>query len=93
MFYVYILTNKTNNVLYIGMTNDIQRRMTEHKSEMIDGFSKRYHTHKLVYFETTTSSYEAISREKQIKSWNRKRKNKLVETMNPKWEDLYDALL
>ena len=71
MFYVYILTNKANNVLYIGMTNDIQRRMTEHKSEMIDGFSKRYHTHKLVYFEEYEHPTEAISREKQLTGYNR----------------------
>ncbi len=64
MYYVYILTNKTNNVLYIGMTNNIKRRIYEHRSEMIDGFSKRYHTHKLVYFEEYEHPIEAISREK-----------------------------
>ena len=88
MFYVYILTNKANNVLYIGMTNDIQRRMTEHKSEMIDGFSKRYHTHKLVYFEEYGHSIEAISREKQLKGWTRSKKNELVLSMNPEHKDL-----
>ena len=88
MFYVYILTNKANNVLYIGMTNDIQRRMTEHKSEMIDGFSKRYHTHKLVYFEKYRDSIEAISREKQLKGYKRDKKIALINQLNPEWNDL-----
>ena len=92
MFYVYILTNKANNVLYIGMTNDIQRRMTEHKNEMIDGFSKRYHTHKLVYFEEYGHSIEAISREKQLKGYKRFKKIALIEKMNPNWNDLSEYL-
>ena len=84
MYYVYILTNKTNNVLYIGMTNDIHRRITEHKSEMIDGFSKRYHTHKLVYFEEYGDSMEAISREKQLKGY--KHEDIVIKT----WITLYN---
>ena len=90
MYYVHILTNKTNNVLYIGMTGDIQRRISEHKSEMIDGFSKRYHTHKLVYFEEYGDSMEAISREKQLKGYKRDKKIALIDKMNPDWNDLSD---
>ena len=87
-YYVYFLTNRSNSVLYVGVTNNLQRRLYEHKHELADGFTKRYHVHKLVYFETTTDVKAAIGREKQIKSWSRARKNSLVETMNPKWEDL-----
>ena len=87
-YYVYFLTNRTNSVLYVGVTNNLQRRLYEHKKELADGFTKRYHVHKLVYFETTTDVRAAIAREKQIKSWSRARKNALIETMNPKWEDL-----
>ena len=92
MYYVYILTNKTNNVLYIGMTNDIHRRIYEHKSEIVDGFSKRYHTHKLVYFEKYSNPTEAISREKQLKGYKRFKKIALIEQMNPSWKDLSDDL-
>ena len=87
-YYVYFLTNRTDSVLYVGVTNDLRRRLFEHQNELADGFTKRYHVHKLVYFETTTDVKAAIEREKQIKSWSRARKNDLVETMNPKWEDL-----
>ena len=87
-YYVYFLTNRTDSVLYVGVTNDLRRRLFEHQNELADGFTKRYHVHKLVYFETTTDVKAAIEREKQIKSWSRARKNALVETMNPKWEDL-----
>ena len=93
MFYVYILTNKTNHMLYIGMTNDIKRRIFEHKSEMIEGFSKRYHTHKLVYFEEYGSPTEAISREKQLKGYKRDKKTALINKMNSDWNDLSEALL
>ncbi len=92
MYYVYILTNKTNRVLYIGMTNDINRRISEHKSEMIDGFSKRYHTHKLVYFEEYGCPTEAISREKQLKGFKRDKKIALINKMNSDWNDLSEAL-
>ena len=72
------------------MTNDIQRRMIEHKSEMIDGFSKRYHTHKLVYFEEYTHPTEAIAREKQLKRYKRDKKIALIEKRNPNWNDLME---
>ena len=91
MYYVYILTNKTNYVLYIGMTNDINRRISEHKSEMIDGFTKRYHTHKLVYFEKYESPTEAIAREKQLKGYKRDKKIDLINKMNSEWDDLSEA--
>ena len=94
MYYVYMLANITGTVVYTGVTNDVVRRVYEHKHNLDpNSFTAKYSVHKLVYYENTSSRYEAISREKQIKSWNRKRKNELVESMNPKWEDLYDSLL
>ena len=94
MYYVYILANITGTVVYTGVTNNLIRRVYEHKHDLNpNSFSAKYAVHKWVYFEETSSNYEAISREKQIKSWNRRRKNKLVESKNPKWTDLYDSLL
>ena len=94
MYYVYILANVTGTVVYTGVTNDLIRRVYEHKHNSDpNSFTARYSVQKLVYYESTSSRYEAISREKQIKSWNRKRKNELVESKNPKWEDLYDSIL
>ena len=87
-YYVYLLTNKGNTVLYTGMTNDLQRRLYEHREGPVESFTKQYHVHKLVYFETTPDVRTAIEREKQIKGWSRKRKDALVATMNPKWVDL-----
>ena len=86
--YVYILTNDWGNVIYVGMTRNIERRLYEHKQELADGFTKRYHVHKLVYYEQTNDAYAAVTRERQLKGWTRKRKNELVETVNPNWEDL-----
>lgn len=74
MYYVYILTNKTNAVIYIGVTNDLSRRLYEHKNEQIDGFTKKYHIHKLVYFEEYSEINAAIAREKQLKRWVRVKK-------------------
>lgn len=90
MYYIYILTNKTNSVMYIGITNDLQRRIYEHKSEIFDGFSKRYHTSKLVYFEEYSDVNQAIGREKQLKGWSRAKKNDLVRKMNPTLKDLLE---
>ena len=87
-YYVYILTNWNNKVMYIGVTNDLQRRVYEHKNHLVDGFTAKYNIHKLVYFEQTTDVRAAIEREKQLKGWIRKRKNNLVETMNPEWKNL-----
>ena len=88
-YFIYLLTNNYNNVLYAGVTNDLNRRLTEHKNKLIKGFTKKYNVSKLVYFEESTSIDEASNREKQIKKWNRKRKNELVETINKEWVDLY----
>ena len=84
----YILTNWNNKVLYTGATNNLERRLYEHRNELADGFTKRYHVHKLVYYDTTTDVTAAIAREKQIKGWTRQKKNALVETINPEWRDL-----
>ncbi|MBQ4651893.1 MAG: GIY-YIG nuclease family protein [Oscillospiraceae bacterium] len=92
-YYVYMLTNSTNVVLYTGVTGDLIRRVYEHKNELDpDSFTARYKTHKLVWYEYTEDVRAAIEREKQIKSRSRKYKNALVEIMNPKWEDLYPGL-
>ena len=88
MYYVYILTNKYNTVVYTGVTNNLERRLYEHRNHFVDGFTKRYNLNKLVYFETTSDVDSAIEREKQIKGWKRDRKNALVESVNPQWNDL-----
>ncbi len=87
-YYVYILTTKNNHVMYIGVTNDLKRRVNEHKSKLIDGFTKKYNVDKLVYFEKTTGAMAAIKREKQLKGWSRSKKDALVSSMNPDWKDL-----
>ena len=93
-FYLYILTNANNRVLYTGVTNDLVRRVYEHKHHLDNSsFTAQYNVDKLVYFEETSSSRAAIEREKQIKGWNRKRKDKLVESKNPNWVDLYETIL
>jgi putative endonuclease len=92
-FYVYILASKRNGTLYIGVTNDIIKRVYEHKNNLIDGFTKKYNVHLLVYYEQTTDINSAIQREKQLKKWNRKWKLKLIEEDNPKWDDLYNNFL
>ena len=92
-YYVYILSNNHKNVLYTGITNDLARRVYEHRNHLDKGsFTDRYNVEKLVYFEVTSDVNSAIEREKKIKGWNRKRKNKLVESKNPNWEDLYDKI-
>ena len=88
MYYVYILTSKTDAVMYIGVTNDLRRRLYEHKKEQIEGFTKKYHVHKLVYFEAYSDPQIAIKREKQLKRWIRKKKIELIEAQNPDWKDL-----
>ena len=89
-FYVYVVVNRYNNVMYIGVTNNLVRRMYEHKAGLVDGFTKRYNINKLVYFEETGDVMAAISREKEIKKWRRERKNTLIESGNPEWKDLCD---
>ena len=88
MYYVYILANTTNSTVYIGVTSDLMRRLWEHRNDVIEGFTKRYHVHKLVYYETFQDVQEAIAREKQLKRWRRAKKNALIESVNPAWEDL-----
>ena len=93
-YYVYILTNKHRTVLYTGVTNDLIRRVYEHKNHLEKGsFTAKYNVEYLVYFESTADVEAAIQREKQIKGWNRKRKNQLIENKNPTWNDLYGSLL
>ena len=87
-YYVYILTNEYNDVMYIGVTNDLKRRVYEHKTGLIDGFTKRYRVHKLVYTESCNDVYAAIEREKQLKRWRREKKNALVEAVNPEWKEI-----
>lgn len=88
-YYIYILTNKNNRVLYIGVTNDLLRRMYEHRSKLIEGFTKKYNLNKLVYFEDFKDINEAIAAEKKIKGWLRSKKISLIESKNPKWQDLF----
>ena len=93
-YYVYILSNSTNTIVYTGVTKDLIRRIYEHRHDLdSNSFSAKYQVHKLVYFESTSDINAAIAREKQIKGWNRKRKNKLVESKNPLWQDLYESIL
>ena len=87
-YYVYILTNWNYRVMYIGVTNDLKRRVYEHKNKLLDGFTKKYNVNKLVYFEETNDVSIAIEREKQLKGWKRSKKDRLVSSENPKWNDL-----
>jgi len=91
-YYVYILTNKTNKVLYTGITNNPLRRIYEHKSGIIEGFTKKYRLKKLVYLESFDNPNDAIAAEKKIKGWLRIKKIKLIESKNPHWRDLSEKL-
>lgn len=93
IYAVYILASKRNGTLYVGVTNDLIRRIYEHKNNLAHGFTKRYSVHTLVYFETTENIESAILREKQIKAGNRKNKLALIESTNPEWKDLYIDIL
>ncbi|MBW2594866.1 MAG: GIY-YIG nuclease family protein [Deltaproteobacteria bacterium] len=86
---MYILASRKNGTLYVGVTSDLLKRIYEHKQNLIDGFTKKYNVHTLVYYETHNDIREAITREKQIKKWNRKWKMRLIEEMNSEWRDLY----
>ena len=92
MYYVYIMTNWSNKVLYIGITNNLVRRCYEHKHKIIRGFTEKYNVNKLVYFDTTNDINEAIKREKQLKGWTRSKKINLIESINPMWNDLSERL-
>ena len=92
-YYVYIMTNKYNTVLYTGVTNDLMRRVMEHKVGTGSKFTHKYNINKLVYFECWDDINEAIRREKQIKAGSRKKKEELIASMNPEWKDLFEELL
>jgi putative endonuclease len=87
-YYVYLLSNWNNKALYIGFTNDLQRRIHEHQQKLIPGFTEKYNVNKLVYYEETSDVMSAISREKELKKWRREKKNALVNSVNPEWKDL-----
>ena len=93
LYYVYIITNKTNHVLYTGVTSNLQRRIFEHKNKLVDGFSKTYNVNKLVYYEQSNSIESAIKREKEIKGKKREYKINLINSFNPNWDDLYDSII
>ena len=88
-YYVYIITNKLNTVFYIGVTNNLEKRIWEHRNKMIPGFSSKYNLNKLVYFEETSDIYSAIRREKQLKNWHRDWKINLIRKENPEFKDLF----
>ena len=92
-YYVYILTNRWNTVLYTGITSNLKRRVYEHKHKMVKGFTEKYNIDKLVYYEIHNDVINAISREKQIKAGSREKKIKLIEGINPEWRDLYNEIL
>ncbi len=90
--FVYILTNKTNQVLYTGVTSDLNKRIYEHRKRLVEGFTKKYNVEKLVYYEVFDSIVGAIEREKKIKGWVREKKVHLIESINPKWKDLFNEI-
>lgn len=91
--FIYILTNKKDGVLYIGVTSSLIRRIGQHKAKEVEGFTKQYHVDKLIYYEIFDYIGTAITREKQLKKWKREWKIKLIEKFNPEWKDLYDDIL
>ncbi len=93
LYSVYILASKRNGTLYIGVAANLIKRVYEHKNHLVDGFTKKYNIHNLVYYETTEDISSAIRREKQIKKWKRKWKIELIEKKNPNWRDLYHDLI
>lgn len=90
--YVYLLANKHNNVLYTGVTSDLIRRIYEHKSKLVKGFTQKYNVDRLVYYEACENIVVAIEREKQIKGWSRKKKDDLINALNLEWDDLYRSI-
>lgn len=90
-YYIYIMAS-VSGTLYVGVTNNIVKRVYEHKNDLIDGFTKKYQCHKLIYFEQTSDVNSAIVREKQIKNWNREKKEILIKILNPRWVDLYEEI-
>jgi putative endonuclease len=92
-YYVYLLASQKNGTLYAGVTNDLVRRVHEHRNGLVEGFTKRYGVHRLVWFESSESVEAAIHKEKQIKCWKREWKVQLIQKGNPDWRDLYESLL
>lgn len=92
-YFIYILANERNGTLSIGVTNNLVKRVYEHRNGLVDGFSKKYHVHMLVYFESTNDINSAILCEKQLKKWERNWKLSLIEKNNPEWKDLYEDIL
>jgi putative endonuclease len=91
-YFVYIVTNKANSVLYTGVTSDLKKRVYEHRNKLMDGFTNKYNITKLVYYELYTEPAQAIAREKQIKGGSRQKKLELIKQKNPGWRDLYDEI-
>lgn len=92
-YFIYILTNRTNKLVYIGVTNDLRRRIYEHKNKLFPGFTRKYNLNKLVYFERYQNIDEAILREKRLKKWKRSWKDDLIKKENPDWNDLYSEVV
>ncbi|MDO8251947.1 MAG: GIY-YIG nuclease family protein [Rhodoferax sp.] len=93
IYFVYLMASQKNGTLYVGVTNDLVRRVFEHKNDSAPGFTRQYRVHTLVWFDSTSSIEAAIQREKQLKNWKRTWKVALIEKVNPDWNDLYDGLL
>jgi len=93
MYYVYIMASRRNGTLYIGVTNNLIKRVYEHKNDLVEGFTKKYGVHRLVYYEQSEDVQSAIEREKRLKAWKRRWKLRLIEEMNSEWNDLYDKLV
>ena len=92
-YFVYILASKRNGTIYIGVTSNLPKRIWEHKNNLVEGFTKKYNVHNLVYFEQTENVNSALLREKQLKKWKREWKIELIEKDNPQWKDLYEKIL
>ena len=90
-YYVYLMTNWNNKVMYVGITNNLERRVYEHKQKLVKGFTEKYKVNKLLYFEETGDVWAALAREKEIKKWRREKKNDLVQSLNPRWIDLSEG--
>jgi len=91
-YYLYMMTNYTNTVLYTGVTNNLKRRVIEHRDSLVEGFTKRYHCKKLVWFEAFDDIRHAIEKEKVVKKWSREFKENLITAMNPDWKDMFDLI-
>ena len=87
-YYVYLMTNWNHRVIYVGVTNDLARRIYEHQNKLVKGFTEKYNVNKLVYYEQTNDVFTALTREKEIKKWRRQKKDALMQSANPKWQDL-----